>query len=225
MAIMAALTVLRFAWVWVSFQLMLFRARGDLAYRRPEWRLVAAMSVAGVRGAITLAGVLTIPLTLTDGTAFPARDLAIFLAAGVIITSLVLASIGLPLLLRGLDMPAEPSHQAEEDRARVAAAHAAIKAVEDTQHRLGEGRKDVDVYAAAGMRIMDLYRERIDSRAQDGGPQSQMQIYAQIDRDLRLAGLKAERDAIFGLARDGAIGSAVAQKLIRELDLLEIRYR
>ncbi|WP_294330775.1 Na+/H+ antiporter [uncultured Sphingomonas sp.] len=225
LSIMTALAVLRFAWVWVSFRLTLLRARGEVAYRRPEWRLIAAMSVAGVRGAITLAGVLTIPLTLTDGTAFPARDLAIFLAAGVIITSLALASIGLPLLLRGLDMPAEPSRQAEEDRARVAAAHAAIKAVEDTQHRLGEGRKDVDVYAAAGARIMDLYRERIDSRTQDGGLQGQMQVYARIDRDLRLAGLKAERDTIFRLARDRAIGSAVAQKLIRELDLLEIRYR
>jgi CPA1 family monovalent cation:H+ antiporter len=172
-----------------------------------------------------LAGVLTIPLTLNDGTAFPARDLAIFLAAGVIITSLILASIGLPLLLRGLIMPAEPSRQAEEDRARVIAAHAALEAIENTQHRLGEGRNDVDVYAAAGARIMDLYRERIDSRTLQGGLQGQMQLYAQVDRDLRLAGLKAERDAIFRLARDRAIGSAVAQKLIRELDLLEIRYR
>lgn len=225
LAVMAALAALRFAWVWVSFRLTLFRARGTTPYRQPDWRLVTAMSFAGVRGAITLAGVLTIPLTLNDGTAFPARDLAIFLAAGVIITSLILASIGLPLLLRGLIMPAEPSRQAEEDRARVIAAHAALEAIENTQHRLGEGRNDVDVYAAAGARIMDLYRERIDSRTLQGGLQGQMQLYAQVDRDLRLAGLKAERDAIFRLARDRAIGSAVAQKLIRELDLLEIRYR
>jgi CPA1 family monovalent cation:H+ antiporter len=225
LAVVAALAALRFAWVWVSFRLTLFRARGTTPYRQPDWRLVTAMSFAGVRGAITLAGVLTIPLTLNDGTAFPARDLAIFLAAGVIITSLILASIGLPLLLRGLIMPAEPSRQAEEDRARVIAAHAALEAIENTQHRLGEGRNDVDVYAAAGARIMDLYRERIDSRTLQGGLQGQMQLYAQVDRDLRLAGLKAERDAIFRLARDRAIGSAVAQKLIRELDLLEIRYR
>jgi CPA1 family monovalent cation:H+ antiporter len=225
LAIMAALGALRFAWVWVSFRLTLFRARGAIPYRRPDWRLVAAMSFAGVRGAITLAGVLTIPLTLTDGTAFPARDLAIFLAAGVIISSLVLASIGLPLLLRGLTMPAEPSHQADEDRARVAAAQAAIEAIENAQHRLGEGRADVDVFAAIGARIMDLYRERIDSRAAAGGFQGQMLIHAQVERDLRLAGLRAERDAIFRMARERTIGSAVAQKLIRELDLLEIRYR
>jgi len=183
------------------------------------------MSFAGVRGAITLAGVLTIPLTLTDGTVFPARDLAIFLATGVIIVSLVLASVGLPLLLRGLVMPAEPSRQAEEDEARVASAEAAIRAIENLQHVLAEGRKDADVYAAAGARIMDLYRERIDSRIQQSGDTSETRRYALIERDLRLAGLKAERDAIFGMARSRSIGSAVAQKLIRELDLAEVRYR
>ena len=83
-AIMLALAALRFAWVWVSFRLTLFRARDNIPYRRPDWRLIAAMSFAGVRGAITLAGVLTIPLTLNEGTAFPARDLAIFIRPGVL---------------------------------------------------------------------------------------------------------------------------------------------
>lgn len=225
MAIMLALATLRFAWVWLSFRLTLFRARDDIPYRRPDWRLLAAMSFAGVRGAITLAGVLTIPLTLTDGTAFPARDLAIFLAAGVIIVSLILASIGLPLLLRGLTMPTEPSKQAEEDAARVAAAQAAISAIENVQHKLAEGRTDVDIYAAAGARIMDLYRERIDSRIQQSGDTHETRKYAVVERDLRLAGLKAERDAIFLMARRRSIGSEVAQKLIRELDLLEVRFR
>ncbi|HEX7858073.1 MAG TPA: Na+/H+ antiporter [Sphingobium sp.] len=225
LAIMLALATLRFAWVWVSFRLTLFRAREDIPYRRPDWRLVAAMSFAGVRGAITLAGVLTIPLTLSDGTDFPARDLAIFLAAGVIIVSLILASICLPLLLRGLTMPAEPSRQAEEDHARVVSAQAAICAIEQTQHTLAEGRSDADVYAAAGARIMDLYRERIDSRIQQSGDTSETRRYALVERDLRLAGLKAERDAIFDMARSRSIGSTLAQKLIREIDLLEVRYR
>jgi CPA1 family monovalent cation:H+ antiporter len=225
LAIMLALAALRFAWVWVSFRLTLFRAREEIPYRRPDWRLVAAMSFAGVRGAITLAGVLTIPLTLNDGTDFPARDLAIFLATGVIIVSLILASVGLPLLLRGLTMPAEPSKQAEEDEARVIAAQAAISAIENAQHILAEGRNDADVYATAGARIMDLYRERIDSRIQQSGDTRETRRYARVERDLRLAGLKAERDAIFEMARSRSIGSAIAQKLIRELDLLEIRYR
>lgn len=62
-----------------------------------------------MRSALTLAGVLIIPLTLTDGTSFRARDLAIFLATGVIILPLILVRIRLPLLLRGLVIPADPS--------------------------------------------------------------------------------------------------------------------
>src|SRR5690606_3562917 len=153
-----------FVWVWIAMNLSLFRARRrGVLIRRPSWRLVVAMSLAGVRGAITLAGVLTLPLFLADGTPFPARDLAIFLAMGVIILSLVAASIGLPLLLAGLDMPPEPSHQAEEDRARIAAAEAAIAEIERVQHDLAEGRPDADIYVDAAARIMDHYRARIDA--------------------------------------------------------------
>src|SRR3546814_15650463 len=106
------------------------------------------MSFAGVRGAITLAGVLTLPLALDDGTPFPARDLAIFLAAGVIIVSLILATIALPLLLRGLVMPPDPSRQAEEDAARVATAEAAIRAIEQRQHALAAKHGEADLYPA-----------------------------------------------------------------------------
>ncbi len=76
LAISAALGTLRFAWVWTSLRLTLFRARRRGARpQKTSWRLVLAMSFAGVRGAITLAGVLTLPLTLANGEAFPARDL------------------------------------------------------------------------------------------------------------------------------------------------------
>ncbi len=71
-AINLALAGLRFAWVWASLRFTLFRAakRGEKR-NVPSWRLVVATSLAGVRGAITLAGVLTLPMTLMDGTAFP----------------------------------------------------------------------------------------------------------------------------------------------------------
>lgn len=123
-AINVGLAVLRFLWVWLSFSLTLFR-QGH--WRRvPNWRIVAAMSFCGVRGATTLAGVLTLPLAMSDGSAFPSRELAIFLAMGVIITSLIVASIDLPLLLRGLSLPPEPSHLAQENAVRIAAAEAAV---------------------------------------------------------------------------------------------------
>ena len=225
LAIVGLLGVLRFGWVLVSFRLTLLRKREANPALSPDWRLFAAMSFAGVRGAITLAGVLTIPLTLNDGTPFPARDLAIALAAGVILVSLLLASIALPLLLRGLKMPPEPSHQAEEDGARVLAAEAAIRAVERVQHSLAEGRNDADVYAAAGTRIMDVYRDRIDARSDGARDPVEVRQHERIERELRLAALRAERDEVFRLARARRIGSSLAQKMVREIDLMETRYR
>ncbi|KAB7644176.1 Na+/H+ antiporter [Polymorphobacter fuscus] len=228
LAIVAGLVVLRFAWVWVSFRLTLLRRRRDGTAdvpHSPDWRLFAAMSAAGVRGAITLAGVLTLPLAMADGAAFPARDLAIFLATGVIIVSLVLASVVLPLLLRGLTMPAEPSKQAEEDRARVLAAEAAIRAIESTQHRLAEGRSDADIFAAAGARIMGIYRQRIESRSRQGQAGRDAAQQERIERELLLAAVAAERGVIAEHLRERRIGSAAGHKLIRELDLIEVRFK
>ncbi|BCP54725.1 Na+/H+ antiporter [Kaistia sp. 32K] len=224
LAINLSLAILRFVWVWVSLNFSLYRARrrGETV-RRPSWRLLAAMSLAGVRGAITLAGVLTLPLFLYDGTPFPARDLAIFLAMGVIILSLIAASIGLPLLLRGLDLP-EASPLLAEQKARIAAAEAAIAEIERVQHELAGGRPDADIFVAAAARLMDAYRARIDagSRADEEAALAR-QIDA-IETRMRIAALQAERTTVFKLLRGRKIGSETARKLVRELDLMEARY-
>jgi monovalent cation/hydrogen antiporter len=200
--------VLRFIWVWTSLRFTLFRAalKGQKPHL-PSGRLIAVTSLAGVRGTITLAGVLTLPLTMNDGSAFPARDLAIFLAAGVIIVSLVAASVSLPFLLRGVELPAEPSQQEAEDRARIVAAEAAIQAIEQAQHRMGEGRSDADLYTDATGKEASLAR-KID----------------EIERKLRLAALRAERAEIYRMARAHQLSDETSRKLVRELDLLESRF-
>jgi CPA1 family monovalent cation:H+ antiporter len=224
LAISAALGALRFAWVWTSLRLTLFRAkrRGDRP-QKTSWRLVLAMSFAGVRGAITLAGVLTLPLTLTNGEAFPARDLAIFLAAGVIVLSLLVASLGLPRILKGLELPPEPSHRAEEDRARAAAAEVAIRAIEDAQHAMAQGGVEIDLSTDTAGRIMELYRQRIDSVHRPEQTEVDRRT-EQIERQLRLVGVRAERDEIFRLSRDRRLDEEAVRRIVRELDLLEARY-
>jgi len=225
LAINAALALLRFVWVWVSLRFTMFReARAGRAFNKPGWRLIAVTSLAGVRGAITLAGVMTLPLMMADGVPFPARDLAIFLAAGVIIVSLIAASIGLPLLLRGLELPPEASHEQQEDHARSAAAEAAIKAVEQLQHSMGEGKADADVYADLGARLMETYRNRIDSLTKTGEDGVQVRKLNEIERTLRLAALRAERGELYRLGRAGELPDELVRKLVREVDLVEARY-
>lgn len=218
-ALNAGLAILRFIWVWLAFRFTLRRERRG----RIGWRMIGAMSFAGVRGAITLAGVLTLPLALGDGTPFPVRDLTILLAMGVIIVSLASASVALPILLRGLEMPDEPGRDAEIDAARRAAAEAAIAEIERAQHGLAEGRKDADIYVTIASRLMDLYRDRIDR--QPGAPelQAQAQLEGVIERELRLAALKAEREELFRRVRARELGTDAARRLVREIDLSEAR--
>jgi CPA1 family monovalent cation:H+ antiporter len=217
---------LRFMWVWVSLQLAYYVAtrRGKVPRPKPSLRLVAAMSVAGVRGAITLAGVLTLPLTLSDGAPFPARELTIFLAAGVIILSLTAASVLLPRLMQGLHLPSESVEDVEEDHARIAAAKAAIRAIEEAGHEMASAHADVDLYTEAATRVMELYRRRLEGQM-SGANAVRVRRTSAIERKLRLAGLRAEREALFGLARANKISDARSRELVRELDLQEERFR
>ncbi|HTN41473.1 MAG TPA: Na+/H+ antiporter, partial [Asticcacaulis sp.] len=198
-------------------------ARKGETVQKPSLRLIAATSLAGVRGAITLAGVLTIPFLVADGSAFPARTLIIFLATAVIVVSLLLASIGLPFLLKDLKLPPEPKALAEEDSARAASAEAAIEAIEQLQKALKIGKADTELYAEASARVMETYRRRIDSQGKSGEASRQLRHLEKIERDLRLAGLRAEREVFYELSRSKALSDETARKLVREADLLEAR--
>ncbi|MDR3455061.1 MAG: Na+/H+ antiporter [Rhodoferax sp.] len=225
LAITLGLTLLRFIWVWVSLRRALFKARRrGTPITRPHWRLLLATSLAGVRGAITLAGVMTLPLLMPDGTPFPARDLAVFLATAVILLSLVMASVGLPRLLKGLDLPEEPTASQEEDLARHDAAIAAIAAIEKVQRAELRETFDADLHSQAAARVIALYQRRLDGGASDESA-GQLRRAEQIERTLRVAGLQAEREAVFNLARHRRISDETSRRLVREIDLMESRYR
>lgn len=228
LAINATLVVLRLAWVWLSLRWNLLKARwrGEQGPRMPT-RVVLAMSVAGVRGAITLAGVLTLPLMVPGGDAFPARDLVIFLAAAVILVSLVSASLMLPRLLRGLELPRDDSGRREEELARKLSSKSALAAVEKARQQLVEGQPVTvaQLYNDAAARVSLLYRRNLEKgQGPDGDPEKSRRM-EQVYRSLRAAGLNAEREELFRLTRRGQISDELARKLIRNLDLLESRQR
>lgn len=222
LAVVLALAVLRFAWVWVSVLIWLRRHRDRADGRKfPNWRLTATMSVAGVRGSITLAGALSLPLALPDGGPFPFRDLAIVVAAGVILVSLALANISLPRLLRGVEMPPESYDDQQERAVRIMAVNAALAALADDRQinaRNGSG------YLASAALVTDHYQHRL----------AQLQPQAQLPADahgsheeerLHILALQAERKAIIKLARRHRISNDLAHKLLRETDLAEAAFQ
>ena len=228
LAIVAVLAALRFVWVWATLKLTLFSGKLSGGKRpRLRWRLVAVMSLSGVRGAITLAGILTLPFFVSDGSLLPARNLAIFLAAGVIIVSLVLASVALPILLKGVEMPPDTQVQSSVERARRAAAAAAIRALEQSERDLDVAavHARADEHAEVVARLMEDYRQQIELHS--GNAPDQVERNKKLDaieRDLRILCFKAQREEMIKLARTHLLDEETARKLIREIDLQEIRF-
>jgi CPA1 family monovalent cation:H+ antiporter len=225
LAISLGLILLRLVWVWVSLQLSRMAARrAGREGIMPRKRLIFATSLAGVRGAITLAGILTLPLALPGGAPFPGRDLAVFLASAVIVVSLVVASIGLPGLLRGLELPPETATEVEEDRARQAAALAALGAIDMAGHPDPWDEKDADIHASAAEQVRGLYQHRLGGGS-DGTHPARVRVAEEAERHYRLAALAAERRVLLQMARGGQLSDETARRLVQEIDLVEARYR
>ena len=228
LAINAALALLRFVWVWVSLQIsMHIAARRGTQAPQASLRMILAVSLAGVRGAITLAGVLTLPVVLADGSAFPARDLAIFLAATVIIVSLVLASVGLPRLLHGLAVPPENARHAQEDLAQQASRRAAVMAIEQKMRALvaANPATDPQLYADVAGRLVESLALQGAVGAGDEADEERRRQQEAVARALRFAALNASRDELFRLARAREISDEVCREAVRRLDLQEARMR
>lgn len=120
-----------------------------------------------MRGAITLAGVLSIPLLLPDGNVFPARYELVFLAAGVILFSLFVGVVMLPILLQHIEV-ADHSQQLKEERiARAATAEVAIVAIQKMEERLAadtEENIDNQLLTEVSSRVIGNLRRRADGR-------------------------------------------------------------
>ncbi|MBK5510573.1 MULTISPECIES: Na+/H+ antiporter [unclassified Pseudomonas] len=221
-AVFMVLLVLRFIWVqsiWrVSGLLRRWRGKGELTLV-PTARSCWLLTVGGVRGAVTLAGVLSVPL-LMGNDAFPERDLLIFIAAGVILLSLIAACIALPLLLRGIEKSPDDKRRNEVRDAWRKTAEAAIHALEV------EEAKPVDAAEAAlaaelKARIMSEYRHQLEVFNDSAEAQALAFQMDLLERRLRLKALRAQRLELYSLSRHHQIGDDVLREVLGELDLSE----
>jgi CPA1 family monovalent cation:H+ antiporter len=187
------------------------RARGE-----PVWRERVVVAWAGMRGGISLAAALAIPLTLADGKPFPDRDLVIMVAAAVIVSSLLIQGTSLPWLLRRLQLRAE-DFGSDENKARLKAARAALEWLDDDSHAdpADEATKSARSLYEAKVRRLHLSPPS-DAESEDA---QEMQRY----RALRLKLLGVERSVVLGLRRAGRINATLLRTIERDLDLEEAR--
>ncbi len=215
--ITVALIVLRLVWLagTVLVRSLLRRgAKKEDSSPRATPRLLLATAFAGVRGAITLAAVLS----LEDN--FPARNLLITLAAGVILCSLLLAATTLPFLLAGATTGAIDPHEQEIDHARVAMAETAVTLLEEEIEEADEDRRET---LRALLDEARAKRERLQLAAEDAPEEERERQLTTFRRQrqeaaVRLRMLRAERQRLSELNRSGEIDDDTERLLMRELD-------
>jgi Na+/H+ antiporter len=187
-----------------------------------NWRERLVVGWSGMRGAISLAAVLSVPTTLHSGAPFPGRDLLVFLTVAVIAVTLVGQGLTIGPLIRALGIHGERPWTPDEAIARLEAAQAALDRLDELEQ---EGLIDEDTLR----RLRELYRARFRRcMAVIGGDEDpgvlddsvkERKTYAQVRREL----IQAERRAILALRNEGRVRSDVMRKIQRDLDLEEAR--
>jgi len=181
------------------------RPRGE-----PVWRERVVVAWAGIRGGLSLAAALAIPLRRADGSPFPDRDLVIVVAAAVIVASLLMQGTSLPWLLRRLGLRAEDFGTAE-NKVRLKAARAALEWLDDHS---GAESADEATKSARALYEAKLRRLQLGPPGDEDSDEAQeMERY----RALRLELLGVERSTVLALRRDGRINATVLRTVERDL--------
>jgi len=205
--------LLRFAWVFAVLNLPRW-----VAGRMSNWRGAFFLSWTGMRGAVSLAAALALPLETDAGTPFPGRDLILFLTFSVILATLVGQGLTLPLVIRSLGLEDDGNEDREDAKARIHAAEAALFRLEELVEQ--DWVREDTAERVRGMYHFrtDRFRARLDD-GDDGSIESRSQDYQRLRREL----LDAERQALVDLRRSGAISNEVWIRVGRDLDLEDQR--
>jgi monovalent cation/hydrogen antiporter len=173
-------------------------------------RLVSGWS--GMRGAVSLAAALALPLP------FPERDLIVFLTFAVIFATLVVQGLTLPALIRRLGVRGDGVEEQEEVRARMEAARAALDRLEELAGE--EWTRDDTVERLQGLYEFRLRRLKARvGKIEDDGYEDRSLAYQRLVREL----LEAQRQAIVRLRNQGTISSEVMHRIEHDLDLEDSR--
>jgi monovalent cation/hydrogen antiporter len=214
----AAVIVTRFVWMYPATYLprWLFRS---IALRDPSppWQWPFVLAFTGVRGIVSLAAALAIPLTVSDGTPFPHRDLILVLTFVVVLVTLVGQGMTLPWVVRAIGMANAGKHErlamrAEEFSTRQEAIEAAGNRLEALA-----ARKEIpeDVLT----RLRAHLRQRLAQIMIRSAEDLERRERIATSDELELQMIAAERDLINTRYRQGALKDETRRRLERELDL------
>jgi hypothetical protein len=186
----------------------------------PPWGVVTALSWAGMRGIVSLAAALSIPLTLPSGEEFPFRNLLIFLTYVVILVTLLIPATTLPWLMKQLGIKDGGESLRDEAVARLALLEAVLRRVDSLKR---ESQFSAELLQDTAGR----YERRVQTLQSNLEPTAFSPLFDedQALRRLTRTLLEAERKELVSLRRKAVIHDEVFFQLSRELDIEETRLR
>jgi len=219
LAIAGVTVITRMVWFFtVPYLVRALDRRPSQRERRIPARNRFLLGWIGMRGAVSLAAALSLPLTINSGVPFPDRELIQFLTFAVIFVTLVVQGLSLPTLIQRLHISDDGAAETEELKARLGATKAALAQIEELSHE--DWTRDDTIER---MRATYEYRKRrLAARAgkiEDDGYEGRSLQYQQAVQIV----LGAQRDALVELRRDGTISNETMNRIIQELDLEESR--
>jgi CPA1 family monovalent cation:H+ antiporter len=223
-ALVSAVVIgVRFLWLFtVPHLIRTLDRRPQQVERRVGWQQRAVAGWAGMRGAVSLAAALALPLETDAGAPLPDRDLILFIAFALILVTLVGQGLTLPRLIRRLGVTAdEHEEEGEEVRARLAAAKAALARLDELE---ADGAAAVREDTLGRVRRMYQFRKRrFAARAglleADEDIEDRSRAYQRLLVEL----YAAQRRALVELRNRGEISNDVMHRVERDLDLEETR--
>jgi NhaP-type Na+/H+ or K+/H+ antiporter len=207
--------LIRIAWVFPGTYLPRLPARVRARDPFPPWQHAAIVAWTGMRGVVSLASALALPLVLANGQPFPQRDLIIFLTSSVILVTLVFQGLTLPLLIRWLKIEDDGGSEREENKARLEAAQARLKELASKDGAKAEALERVSHYYESRVR---LFSGRY-SNNQDEVAEKRFTGMGKLQLDL----LDVEQAALIKLRNDEVINDEVLRTVQRDLDLEWLR--
>lgn len=213
LAIAGTVIAARMLWAFPgSYLPFLFRSVRETE-KKPSAEAVVVAGWAGMRGTVTLAGALSIPLALPDGAPFPGRDIVVFLAFGVIAVTLLVQGTTLEWLIHRLGLREDDSRGQEERLARTTAVEAGLNALRALEPEATETEQN----AALG-HVVAEYEHRLAALEAEGETRASARRRRRAEHHYRLTALRAERRAIDDLWRRGRIVDEVHRPLQQLLD-------
>jgi len=184
----------------------------------PPLSIITALSWTGMRGIVSLAAALSLPLALPSGEEFPFRNLLIFLTYVVILTTLVVPAITLPSLMRWLGIKDDGEAHREETTARLALFDAGLR-------ELNTLKRTSNIPAELLESTAIRYERRIETLKSNLEPNAFSPLFdeEQVQRQLIRKLLDGEREELNNLRRTAAIHDEVFFRLSREIDIEETR--